>query len=250
MQFDKSKIKSIVSSFLKGGIISSLLNMIFHDFVPFRIGLWIKPSKTDHYKQIKSSLFFRLYESPESRLIIKHLNRKNDVIEMGSSIGAVSSLIRKIMNENKKLYCVEANPFLIDVIRSNLEKNKLLNNTQILNMAYLNGDKEKVEIFINEMSENTSIFKQTDKKVEISTINISKIRQIYTLEKFSLIMDIEGAEWSIFNNPSDFDGCTELIAEIHKIDDDDYINIFIKKMKDHFNFDLIDRQRNVLVFKP
>ncbi len=64
-----------------------------------------------------------IYEAPERALVEKWLVAGDQVLELGASIGIVSSVIGKTIGERGKLVCVEANETLAPAFRRQLELN-------------------------------------------------------------------------------------------------------------------------------
>ncbi len=57
-----------------------------------------------------ASVFWGFYESAEGRLIERHLSDQYDVVELGASIGVISSHIAAKLGRGRKLIAVEPNP--------------------------------------------------------------------------------------------------------------------------------------------
>ncbi len=92
----------------------------------FRGKIWFQHLILDvSSKEIKgrivAQIFFQHYEREEAELVRKYLEGDRDIVELGSSTGAVATLAGK--HSKKKLICVEANSKLIDVIKTNLTMN-------------------------------------------------------------------------------------------------------------------------------
>src|SRR4051794_25130001 len=98
------------------GQLISLLgrNVVRSDSSSIRVASpFVKPST-------KAALFWGFYESAERRFVTRYLRRDLDVVELGGSIGVVSSLIASRLEGHARLISVEANPGLIDVLSSNV----------------------------------------------------------------------------------------------------------------------------------
>lgn len=166
-----------------------------------------------NYSEI-AKLFWNIYESAEVRFIKKYLDKNKDIIELGSSLGAVSSVIGLIKNEDKYLYCFEANPNLIKLIEKNLEGNGISNFT-IHNNAIGSINSEKIIFEIGSSNLVSKISEDTN-GVLVNTIDLSNFVIDKQLKSFNLICDMEGAEsYLIFEQSDVLKSCSTLIIELH-----------------------------------
>lgn len=85
------------------------------DHVPFR-GINIDTSSAVFSDRVKAQMFWRVYESAECRFVQRYLVGAQYAIELGSSLGVVSSHVASVMRDGGRLICVEANPALIPAI--------------------------------------------------------------------------------------------------------------------------------------
>ena len=69
-----------------------------------------------------SLIFWGFYESAELRLIRKHLPATLDVVELGGSLGVVAAHIGQRLEPGRQLISVEANPALIEALRTNITR--------------------------------------------------------------------------------------------------------------------------------
>lgn len=62
--------------------------------------------------QNRARIFWGYYERAKIKLINKYLKKDFDIIELGTSIGIVSTYAHKFINDNKH-FLIDANPHLI-----------------------------------------------------------------------------------------------------------------------------------------
>jgi len=120
-------------------------------------------------------LYWNIYESAEARFVSKHITNKYDVVELGSSIGAIGTLAGKIKGD-KKLICVEVNPDLTDIIKKNLILNGV-NNYRVCNVGIGNSNSC---LWFNEGANNTTSYLSTGRESgskKIETLKLSNILQ-------------------------------------------------------------------------
>jgi FkbM family methyltransferase len=205
------KIKRLIVIIITNPIIGFLISFFYKDKINFQ-GTLID-LKTLSYKNL-ASLHFNLYESKEILMVKNYLSTNNNVIELGSSIGIVSSQILK-KNNGKKIF-VEANPVIINQLRKNIELNSNHSNYCIEN--YVINHENKPMYF--SISKDNLIGKMSDdiqdNSIKVDGINLSSLIQKHNFEDYSLVMDIEGAELELIKfNDGAFKKCSEIIAEFH-----------------------------------
>jgi FkbM family methyltransferase len=165
--------------------------------------------------EIIASIFFNIYESTEIRFIKKYLRSDLPIIELGTSIGIISSIVR--FKNSNSLFCIEANRDLIPIIESNFRLNKI-DDFRIMNVAigYLNNGK----LFFVPGRNNTSgrlSDKETDGSIEVKMWTFESIIRECNIGQYILICDIEGAEAQIleYDTASLFQ-CKQIIIETHE----------------------------------
>lgn len=185
-------------------------------------------------------------EEQERILIEKHLEKKDNVIELGAGIGYISCLTANLLSEESKHLVLEANNELIEII----EKNRKLNRQsfEIINKAY-SATNEEIKLNISEGYESSSQFTKTNKKKNVEAIPLQDLSSKHNIENFTLISDIEGSEIGLIEEKSTLkEKCNLLIIELHpqKVGKKK-----IEELKQSFktDFNLIDKKNQVHVFK-
>lgn len=111
-------LKILVSRVLAHPMIGRAVGYLYGDAIPFR-GMRIDVRGSSFPAANKAALWWGMYESAECRMIQRYLLPDLPVIELGSSIGAVSSLIASRLRAGVRLSCVEGNP----AVMANLQRN-------------------------------------------------------------------------------------------------------------------------------
>jgi len=162
----------------------------------------------------KSSFIQNTYERDERKIIRKYLNPNLPVVELGASLGVVSCVTNKILNNPKDHVVVEANPSLIPII----EKNKDLNNCQfsILNRASGYGASEAT-FYVNKKFLSGSSQRKTDKAISVPTITLKEICEKSGFKYFNLVCDIEGGEVDLVLNENSLlqEKVCQIVLEVH-----------------------------------
>lgn len=185
------------------------------------------------------------YEKEEYKLINKYLPDE-DVIELGGGIGYISCVINNKISFEKTQLVIEPTLELVRIIESNMALNNCM--FKIINRAY-HPHEQSVELAIykdiwNNSTENIGTDDPVINTEPVRTTSIQKLVNTYIERKFSLVVDIEGAEkyliesddYKLINNK-----CELMIVELHT-----------KELVDKFksNFTVIDRKNNVYVLEP
>lgn len=184
----------------------------FRNAIPCH-GCVINTDLSDISPTTKATIFFGVFESAECRFIEKHLRNELDTIELGSGIGVVSSLIASSLKEGVRLICVEANPRLLSVLRTNLETNNNGCEMRVVHAAIARNSKPTVQMRLcaNHIDSHETAEKSS---VEVPAMTLERLLENEGLDTFQLIADIEGAEISFIQSDS-LKGCRKLIVELH-----------------------------------
>jgi FkbM family methyltransferase len=226
-------------NFIAGRIIELKGNSISYNDV--KLNLSSKHLST----QLKGRFWFGEYEDEESKLVEEHLPQDKPVIELGGCIGYISCKINHNLDDPSQHVVLEGNPNLI----TSLEKNKQLNNSEfeIINKAY-STDSEKIEFHIHDKFVGGSVQRETGNSVEVECLSIEDILENKQWEEFSLVCDIEGGEYELFEEEISVlkDKSIKIIVEIHAFggNKDELEN----KLREEFQVE--EKIGNSLVLKP
>ncbi|MDD5596362.1 MAG: FkbM family methyltransferase [Victivallaceae bacterium] len=246
-------IKKLLAAMLTTPVMGKLISFFYKGKIPFR-GLRFDTCIPEISPETKAQIFFRIYESAEIRFIQKYLPESLDVIELGSSIGVLSTVIRRMLDKNKRLICVEACPQLSRQIVVNLKQNNLYHNVSCLNKAISYDTEGNNKIYFNpgDLSTTGTIDREAKKKnaVEVETVTLSGLKSDFDIDRYTLVMDIEGEEASIINEDAEaLKGCRHLFAELHDSNRDGTlltVDTILHKLISMHGFELVDRYYNVV----
>ena len=249
-------MKKIVFRTLCNPFVGKIISIIFNYNIPnCKYGFKrYKTPKNYCSDTVRSMIFFGFYEGAEMRLIKQYLPANIPVVELGSSLGIVSSTAINCLDVNTPYTCVEANPFLKDYIDYNIKKfNPLKKNYNIINCAIAYNSNGFIDMHISKNNTESSIVQKGNSlKSNITSVKAITLVEIIN-EPFTLICDIEGAEIDVLTNDAKaLDNCKHLFIELHKtsylsktFDINDLQNIIINQL----GFLLVDRDGNVFYFK-
>lgn len=160
------------------------------------------------------------YESEEADILESNLP-KGPTIELGGCFGLVSCLISN-QNGGYRHIVVEPNPEVIPVI----ENTKQLNGQdfEVIEKAYSATGTEK-EIYLQDKPESTSLRseRKTDSVITVETVSLKELVNILDEDSFSLVVDIEGAEFELLDEELDVlkSKCKALFIEFHEFANQD-----------------------------
>lgn len=176
----------------------------------------------------RGNMFFGFYENAERRSITRFLRPDVPVVELGSSIGFVAGLIAQQLNPGVAQVAVEANPALIPVLGHNLTLNRLTH-IQVVEaaVAYQCGKTVAFAQSGSSTSSRRTRFLEVPGQhtiLEVQALSLSDILERAGIDgPFSLVADIEGAEFEVFQHehPDILSRCKQVIIELHAVKDGD-----------------------------
>jgi FkbM family methyltransferase len=197
---------------------------------------------------IQSSIFWGFYESAETRLIEKYLQRSGVVIELGGSLGIVSSHIVSKLNGGK-LIIVEANPKLLHTINRNTSLHNKRNIEVIVVNKAVSYKGSSIFLHVTENNTASRIGSESEQSIEVACIQLSDLVDTYVSESFSLVCDIEGCEVDILvNDTGALTNCSQIFMELHKTDYNGrkYTTEDVLEKLCGLGFELVERDGNVV----
>jgi FkbM family methyltransferase len=246
------KIKTFLADILGSARFGRFIAWLFNNQIPcWRYGNLSFDCSSPHITDvIKASIFWGVYEGSEIRFAQKYLNSELDVVELGGSIGILSSHIAPKIAP-KRLFSVEAWPNMERIIRTNWAKNGVLNAHLIVKA--IGAPDEKLYFTKGDYNATGTVSNFFEKEtIEIDSISLSQLLIDNKIEDFVLISDIEGSEISfILKDPESLKNCQLIIMETHEVSYNGqiYTTEFMKTRIESLGFQLIDRHGVNLVFR-
>lgn len=212
-------LKKLAAAVLCSPMSGRLLSLAFGGRIPHRGARIEVPKGGD--PRVAAALFWGTYESAEIRFVRTHMPGDLDVVELGSSLGGVSSEIARRLQPDRRLVCVEANPELLGFLARNLQYNAPQTKVEIVHGAISYDARPEVEFAIGHS--NLSSHLGTDvggerlQRVPALTLG-SVLRQTELRGDYALVSDIEGAEAALFTNEGPaLARCRLLVIELHHV---------------------------------
>ena len=144
------------------------------------------------------------YEHDEAVMIIKHLPASQAVIELGGSLGVVSALIRSRLATGVRHTVVEANPDVIEICEKNATSGSNDGSAEIVHAAvYYDGPSARFHLGRDVHSNALSEAEVTGRVIDVAAVSLGALhRRIGAPDRFTLVCDIEGGEYAIFEHDS------------------------------------------------
>lgn len=194
-----------------------------------------------------------LYEGPERRMVARWLPRDLPVIELGGSYGIVSHAIRRHIAPETDLTIVEANPALLQICRANVGLAGAAQRTEVIGAALAYGA-ETVRFAVTDTLHTSHVAKAGDSGsglVEVPAVSLAGlVARKGIAGDFSLVCDIEGAEFDLLqNDAAALARCAVIVMEIHPdafMDRGETVSAF-RRMLEGGGFDIVDHEAQVIV---
>ncbi|ERJ05398.1 FkbM family methyltransferase protein [Halorhabdus tiamatea SARL4B] len=162
------------------------------------------------------------YEHQEAKLIRQHLPEDQPVVELGGGLGFISVFIDKHISPDHQPTVVEANEDLIPMIHTTAKLNN--SNLSIIHAAY-SPDTNEVDLMLSNdfVASSTETNPTQNPGIQkVPTISLEDLSEDLQYDEYSLICDIEGAEFKMVYDEDEIQYITEnfstLIIEIHGSD--------------------------------
>ncbi|MEN3977213.1 FkbM family methyltransferase [Emcibacter sp. SYSU 3D8] len=245
----KRAMASLLTHRMVGGVIAAATGNRIPAF-----GLRIDSSNPLVSPEIKAKLFFGIYESAERRFVARYLPGDADVVELGASLGVLTSIIRRRVSQPRRIVAVEANPLLAPILRRTLEVNGCDANVFVEVAAIHYGPEEEVSFSVGRHSTDGRVRHAADGGVSVirtPTVTLSRILRRHQVRDFSLIADIEGAEWGVIEHDLEAAAAAKIIIiELHTSSVGEDAEILLGRLLATGRFDLVDRYGNSCVLRP
>jgi FkbM family methyltransferase len=167
----------------------------------------------------RASIFWGLYESAELRFVQRYIDDSLDVIELGSSLGAISSQIAARLHGKRALVCVEANPDLTPLVTANVRRNAPHTSLHVYAAAIAYGT-PTVVLQRGTYTTGSRIVTAAELPgagtFEVPALRLGDLVERHFTGPYALVADIEGAEFDMFvQDAAVLQRCARAIVELH-----------------------------------
>ncbi|NLH80175.1 MAG: FkbM family methyltransferase [Phyllobacteriaceae bacterium] len=157
------------------------------------------------------------YEAPERRFVADHLPSDLPVVELGGSIGVVGRFVGRKIGPGRRHLVVEANPALTRTCAT-IAKGEVDRPLEVIAAAVAYSDVGKIWFKTSSgLLDSRVVAAGTPGAIAVPTVRLRDLRRrLGEAADYSLVCDIEGAEYELFSQPvEEFDGCRAAILEMH-----------------------------------
>jgi FkbM family methyltransferase len=236
------KIKSSTVS-----IIGLVLRTLFRDKIKFGKAT-ISVDSTLVKNHTVGLIAMGRYERDEIELCRKYIPSNSDIVELGASIGVLTSVLKN-QCKAKKIICVEANPLLKSLLEKTLSINEKTNDIKLYNLAI--SDNNRPVYFTSRNSNELGKISSKKTELQISSKTLDELVKENSLGEYSLVCDIEGAESSFILSDSALKGCQRIIIELHETNWKG-IQCSVEHLLESIvnkGFELLEQRQNTFAFK-
>lgn len=157
------------------------------------------------------------YEEAERSLFAKYFDPAVPVIELGGSLGILSAYIAQQISPETPYWVIEANPKLIEVCKQNANSRPRPVPVRVLHCAVAYGTdsvsfRAKRNIHVSRLATGNLAGNITVPARKLSDL----VDEMGANDGYTLVMDIEGAEYDVFeNDAATLAKCRLAIVETH-----------------------------------
>lgn len=176
-----------------------LKNAISEDRILEIQGLKIKLGNATRYLALVGD-----YEPAVTNLLKKEVTQGMHVFDLGANIGWFTLVFSRLVGDTGHVYAFEPDPYYFDILKENIELNKL-KNVSIFQLAASN--KVGVSKFNLNKWFGTYVLESntiTDNQLEVKTITLDEFCKTNNVKADFIKMDIEGSEPKAFEGMKDY----------------------------------------------
>jgi FkbM family methyltransferase len=208
------RLKVLIGKIITTPLLGNLIGFLKSHVIQWR-GVKIGVKSNLIKGRVKATLFWGIYESAEARLIKKHIpSNPYPIIELGASIGAVSSLLNKHKLPSVRSIHIEADERLIPLLLDNISTNNGQNWDVLFAIIADEG-------YVFQVGAENTVGKVVKAEGVPSEhyLSLSSFLQKHSIHEYFLVSDIEGAEaFFLFKDNAALANCKGLIIELHKME--------------------------------
>ena len=184
--------------------------------------------------KLKVRFLTNRYEREERHFVNEYLaNTTLPVIEFGASIGVISCITNKSLNNPEKHIVVEANPRLLSILQKNKEANRC--KFEICHLA-LGYEDDEITFYLHDKFVGGSVQRATNNAVRVPSTSLQQIIETNHFNACHVICDIEGGEIELVEHEiAILQAHTHLfIVSTHDfITGDESVQTLVKTLQDH-----------------
>lgn len=166
---------------------------------------------------LNGSLLFGIYESAEVRFVQKYFTGQQSLVELGGSLGIVTSHALRVAGETARLVSVEPRADLIPFLRRNVAAHKKPRQNVSVVQAAVGDTNGPVRLALSARTDSGRVTSSHGAgTVEVPGRRLSSLVEEHGIGEFALISDIEGAERHVlWGDEEALSSCRLVMFELH-----------------------------------
>ncbi|MCB1462370.1 MAG: FkbM family methyltransferase [Nitratireductor sp.] len=200
---------------------------------------------------VSRSILQEKYEEAEARLVSRYIPADRPVVELGASLGVISTLIRSRLDDGVPMVSVEALPHLVEIVRANVARYDASDATIVLHRAVAYDCRTVSFSTDANLLANRIANAASPDTIEVTAISLAEIVEILENQTgMTLVCDVEGAEWAIFEHDRKaLEHFDIAVVEVHPeiFSENGHTAEQFETMVEAAGFEIVDRDKQVLM---
>lgn len=212
-------------------------------------GVRLRVDHSHFDEQVRSWLIRGEYETPEARLVKRHLTGRDlDVLELGGGMGYVACRIDRLLAPERTHVVVEADRDVRPILTETRETNGA---GFVVHPAAYAPVGDQVTFYRQDRFTRNSIRaeRRSGESDSIPAVSLAGLLAEYGLDRVALVADVEGAEHDLIDHEGDLlrAHVDLLVVEFHAVGEQTPES-GVDRLR-ALGFDLVDRDNDVYVFE-
>jgi FkbM family methyltransferase len=166
----------------------------------------------------RAQLLWRIYEGAEHRLVRRHLRPADTIVELGTSIGFLSSVALQTARGTRRFVGVEANPGLIALAQRNIRDNAPGTEATVVHGAvdYSVAPGTPVPFSVGTQHTGARVGSDATSSFLAPAMTLSGVLADHDVVDYTLLADIEGGEAGLLlHDVEALQHCRQAVLELH-----------------------------------
>src|SRR5216684_3187276 len=183
------------------GAFATKIGILGSEWYEFQPGLWMRLNIRDLVQQ--TILLEGVWDPALSSFIQRHLSPNDVFIDVGAHVGYFTLLASRSVGAGGQVLSIEPNPFALDQLRQNVERNDLHN--VLVEHTACGESRNMVTLYLHTESNSSMASLYTGSAagtvaVEVRCTTLDQLCVEHSLERVKLVkIDVEGAELSVLH---------------------------------------------------
>jgi FkbM family methyltransferase len=210
-------LKLLAARALSSRLMGATVGLVLGHRIPNH-GLVFETKDAVFSPRVEAQMLWRIYESAEIRFARRYLSGARLVVELGSSLGIVSSHMLSRMAFPGRMVCLEANPAVLPALERNLRTHAGGRTFEIVHAAIAYGERSVSLRRGEETYDSRVVSNPSSDTIEVPAITLSALlARCHVDSPYVLVSDIEGGEVGILlEDPGALELCDRMLVELHE----------------------------------